>query len=79
MNDLRDTLLDIARSAQPERQWTQADYERLAVRLMVELVALRERAKYLAYDDIDRFHLSIRAGEIGAELRAITHKTRRAP
>jgi hypothetical protein len=60
-----------------ERQLTEDELYRLAVRLYQELVALRERARYLGYDDMDRFRLSIRAGEIGAELEGI-HKGRRA-
>jgi len=62
-----------------ERQLTQDELERMGVRLYNELVALRERARYLAYDDIDRFRLSIRAGEIGRELRIIVDKSGRRP
>jgi hypothetical protein len=83
MSDLTDTLLDIARTAgeaarsraPSPRQLTQDELERLAVRLYHELVALRELANSLPYDDIDRFRLSIRAGEIGAELAGL-HKGR---
>jgi hypothetical protein len=56
-------------------EWTEDDLYRLAVRLHSELLGLRERARALPYDDMDRFRLSLRAGEIGKQLKTLP-KTR---
>lgn len=43
-----------------------------AIRLYEELHALRERARLLPYEAIERWELSLRAGAIGQELKSIT-------
>jgi hypothetical protein len=48
------------------------DQQQRAISLYEELYALRERARSLPVDDMERGQLSQRAGEIGRELTAIT-------
>lgn len=47
---------------------------RRALHLHHELVAIRERAKALPYDDIQRWRYSVRANEITSELAKITER-----
>jgi hypothetical protein len=45
-----------------------------AMHLHHELVAIREQAKSLPYNDIRRWRYSVRAGEITKELAKITER-----
>jgi hypothetical protein len=50
------------------------DLERLGTHLYAQLLSVHKRAKALPYDNVDRWRLSVKAGELARELHAVINK-----